>query len=159
MTTIGVETLTPDLFAELRPLSLKCWAESTTVKAETCAFHGERDFEIEPDYDAYQKLADGGALVVVTLRHDKVLVGYVVGFAYRALHHKALLGGIVDTAYIEPEFRSYAPVAVKRFEKEMRKRDVAIIGWPTHEKGPIFALLKSMGYAGDDIVMEKRLCV
>jgi GNAT superfamily N-acetyltransferase len=156
---VAVEVLTSDLFAEILPLAIKCWKESTEIKGDTCAFYGERDFQIEPDYDAYQRLADDGALAVVTLRDDGKLVGYVIGFSYRALHHKKVLGGIADNIYLEPDFRAYAPVLAERFEKEMKARGVQIIGWPTHENGPVYALLKSMGYVGDDIVMEKRLCV
>lgn len=155
---IETEAFNETLFAEILPLAKKCWAESTAIKGETCAFYGERDFEIEPDYEAYKSLADKGALAVVTLRDEGKLVGYVVGFSYRGLHHKKILGGFADNIYIEPEFRSYAPVLAKRFEQEMGARGVGIIGWPAHENGPVYALLKSMGYIGDDIVMEKRLC-
>ncbi len=154
---IEVEPFTRELFDELLPLAQKCWQESTADKAEKCAFYGEREFQIEPDFDAYVRLGD--ALVVITLRNDAELLGYLVGFSYRALHHKHILGGIADTMYVEPEYRSHAPVIAKRFEKEMELRGVGIIGWPTTENGPVHTLLKSMGYVGDDIVMEKRLCV
>jgi len=151
---VAVEAFNRALFDELLPLAQKCWKESTADKAEKCAFYGEREFEIEPDFEAYERLGD--SLVVVTLRND-ALVGYLVGFSYQALHHKHILGGIADTMYVEPEFRSYAPVVAERFEKEMRDRGVGIIGWPTTENGPVHTLLKSMGYVGDDIVMEKRI--
>jgi hypothetical protein len=36
---------------------------------------------------------------------------------------------------------------------------VGIIGWPVHLNGPVYDVLKAKGYVGDDIVMEKRLCV
>jgi hypothetical protein len=157
---VAVEPFTQALFDELLPLAQKCWQESTEAKAEKCAFYGERDFAIEPDFDAYQRLADAGTLVVVTLRNEAKLVGYVVGFSYRALHHKHIIGGIGDTFYIEPEFRSYAPIVAARFEKELTSLGVGIIGWPTTEGGPVHTMLKAMGYVGDDIVMEKRIiCV
>jgi predicted GNAT superfamily acetyltransferase len=154
---IDTEPFSQALFDELLPLAYKCWQESTDQKAETCAFYGERDFKIEPDFDAYQRLSDVGALAVVTLRDEARLVGYVVGFTYRALHHKHILGGIGDTVYIEPDYRTYAPILAARFEKEMKDRGVGIIGWPTHPNSPVYALLQVMGYVGDDIVMEKRI--
>ncbi len=155
---VEVEPFTRALFDELLPLAYKCWQESTADKAQKCAFYGEREFQIEPDFDAYARLGD--SLVVITLRSDGMLLGYLVGFSYRALHHKHVLGGIADTMYVEPDHRAHAPVIAKRFEKEMESRGVGIIGWPTTEGGPVYELLKYMGYVGDDIVMEKRIrCV
>ena len=157
--SIVVEDLSPELFAEVMPLAQKCWDESTTLKGENCAFYGEREFKIEPFYEMYEQLAKSGLLVVVTLRDEGVLVGYVIGFSYRTLHHKHIVAGIGDSIYIEPDFRAYTPFVAKVFENEMAKRGAQIIGWPTQENGPVYEFLKSMGYVGDDIVMEKRLCV
>jgi hypothetical protein len=155
--TIERERYDADLFAEALPLAQKCWNESTIIKAETCAFYGERDFAIEPDVEGYQRLADQGVLVFVSMRDDGHLKGYLIGFTYRSMHHKKILCGIVDSAYVEPEYRAYAAVLAARYEKEMRGRGVEIIGWPTHVDGPIYEMLKAQGYVGDDIVMEKRL--
>ena len=152
---VTCEPFNRKLFDEILPLAKKCWAESTAEKAETCAFYGEREFEIEPDFEAYERL--GEALLIVALRKEGVLVGYVIGFSYKALHHKHILGAIADNTYVEPELRSYAPVIAKRFEKEMKYRGVGIIGWPAHPNSPLYGMLESMGYVGDDVVMEKRL--
>jgi hypothetical protein len=153
------ETFDRALFDEILPLAQKCWQESTAIKADTCAFYGDREFQIEPDYDAYQKIEDAGSMVVITVRELGKLVGYLLGFSYRAMHHKHIIGGIADTMYLEPDHRTYAPIVAARFEKEMKDMGVGIIGWPTHENGPTYALLKTMGYVGDDVVMEKRLGV
>lgn len=142
---------------EILPLGQKCWNESTVEKAERCAFYGERDFQIEPNLEAYQRLADTGALVLVTLRDEGKLKGYVSGFTYRALHHRRILGGIGDSIYIEPEYRSYAVVMVDRVEEQFGSMGVGIIGWPTQEGGAVHQVLKAKGYIGDDIVMEKRI--
>ena len=156
--TIEKEPFTAVLFAEALPLAQKCWEESTIIKADSCAYYGERDFIIEPDVDAYQRLADQGMLVFVTLRDDGNLQGYLVAFTYRSTHHKKILCAIVDSAYVEPKYRTYAPVMSEVFEKEARGIGVQIIGWPTHVDGPLYELLKARGYVGDDIVMEKKLC-
>jgi hypothetical protein len=155
---IDIEPFNDALLAEIMPLAQKCWNESTTVKGESCAFYGERDFDIEPCVELYQNLHDNGAMVIVTLRDDGVLRGYVEGFVYRSLHHGKVKGGIGDSVYIEPNYRVYAGVLTKRFEDEMQARGVGIIGWPTQLNGPVYGVLKAMGYTGDDIVMEKRLC-
>lgn len=154
---IAKEVFTAELAAEILPLGQKCWEESTKEKGERCAFYGEREFQIEPNTELYQKLSDIGQLVIVTLR-DEGLKGYVIGFTYQAMHHKKIRGGIGDSMYVEPDYRSYIAVMVELFEREMRELGVNIIGWPTQEGGAVYQVLKARGYVGDDIVMEKRLC-
>jgi hypothetical protein len=155
---IEKEPFTLELFQELLPLAQKCWEESTVNKAETCAYYGERDFQIDPDTSEYQRLADLGSVVLVTLRDGGVAKGYVVGFLYRSWHHRKILCGNGDSIYIEPGYRSYTAVMAERFEKEFFGMGAEIIGWPTHVNGPVYEILKSRGYVGDDVLMEKRLC-
>jgi hypothetical protein len=154
---IEVEPFTLELFEELLPLARKCWQESTDFKAETCAFYGSREFDIEPDLEQYRKLVDKKSLIVVTLR-DEGLRGYVVGCVYQSAHHKKIKVGGGDSVYIEPEYRSYTGIAISKWEKAMREAGAEVIGWPVHFNGPVYEVLKAMGYVGDDIVMEKRLC-
>ena len=156
---IAEERYSMDLAAEILPLGRRSFRESTEAKGETCAFHGERDFDIEPDMEQYQRLQDSGVLVILTLRDEAALVGYLVAAVYRSLHHKKMVCANVDTLYVEPDHRTYSPVLIEAFEKSMREKQVDIIGWPTHINGPIYEVLKTRGYVGDDTIMEKRLCV
>lgn len=160
VTVINIERepFSLDLYKEILPLAQKCWEENTKVKAESCAFYGERDFAVEPDVDTYKRLADEGSMLIVTLR-DERLEGYIIGFLYRSWHHKKLLCGNVDSIYVEPRYRSYTLVMTERLEKEMRKAGAVIIGWPAHPASPVYDLLTALGYVGDDVVMEKKLCV
>jgi len=144
------------LAAEILPLAQKCWNESTLIKQETCAYFGERDFDIEPNFEVYERFANTGSVVLVTLR-DESLKGYVVGFTHHSLHHKKILCGYGDSIYIEPEYRSYTAIVADKFERAMKDLNVQMIGWPTHIDGPIYQVLKARGYVGDDIVMEKRI--
>jgi hypothetical protein len=154
---ISREDFTAELAAEILPLAQKCWNESTEFKGETCAYYGKRDFAIEPDTQAYQRLADQGLLALVTLRNERELKGYVIGFLYKSLHHRKILCGIGDSIYIEPDYRAHTWALAKRFENEMRNLGAQIIGWPVHLNGPVYDVLKAKGYTGDDIVMERRL--
>ena len=156
MIAIEREAFTAKIFAEILPLGQHCWNDSTVSKEKRCAFYGERDFQIEPDFDQYQKVSP--SMIIITLRDDGRLCGYLVGFAHRGLHHKKILCGFADSMYVEPDLRSYAPVMAERFEKEMRELGVEIIGWPTDPQGPLCQMLIARGYMADDIVMEKRLC-
>jgi len=155
--TIQREAFTREIFAEILPLAQKCWEESTVVKKETCAYYGERDFAIEPDVEGYLSLAEQGTLVLVTLRDEGRLQGYLVGFTYRSMHHQRILCGIGDSVYVEPDYRPYTGVVAEKFEAEMRSLGVEIIGWPVHIDGPVYQVLKARGYVGDDVVMEKRI--
>jgi hypothetical protein len=155
---IEKEAFNAEMAAKILPLSQKCWNESTAFKGETCAYYGERDFAIEPDVEAYQRMADQGTLVLVTLREDGDLKGYVIGFLYNSLHHKKIPCGFGDSIYLEPDYRSHTWAVAKRFEQEMKDLGAQIIGWPVHLNGPVYEILKAKGYIGDDIVMEKRLC-
>lgn len=156
--TIECEPFNLEVAAEILPLAQACWEESTLIKKETCAYYGERDFAVEPDMDVYEGLAAKGSIVLVTLRDD-TLKGYVIGFTYRSLHHKKILCGHGDSIYIEPEYRSYTAIVAEKFERAMSDLKVQAIGWPTHIDGPVYEVLKARGYVGDDIIMEKRLCV
>jgi hypothetical protein len=157
MICIEQEPFNLEVAAEMLPLAQKCWEESTAFKKDTCAYYGERDFQIEPDTQGYQQLADMGLVVLITLRSDGVLKGYVLGLLYKSKHHKKIACSISDSAYLEPQCRSYAGVMIDKFGTAMKAEKVEIIGWPTHIDGPWFAVLKARGYVGDDIVMEKRL--
>jgi hypothetical protein len=157
--TIEQEPFDMRLFEQILPLGQKCWEESTILKDKTCAYYGERDFQIVPDVEQYQRFADSGALLIVTVRDSARMVGYLAGFTYRSLHHKRILGAICDSIYIEPDYRSYAVVAIEKFETQMASRGATILGWPTTPNGPIHRILEARGFVGDDIVMEKRLCV
>lgn len=159
MPTLQEEAFSAELFEQLRPLAQRCWDEETEAKASSCAFETARDFPIEPDMEAYQLHAERGALVLLTLRAGGQLVGYAVGLTYRSPHHKALIAAFGDSIYIEPAFRSYFPVLAERLERGLAERGAVIIGWPVTQDSPLFHALVSRGYRGDDIVMEKKLCV
>lgn len=155
--TIHTEDFSERILEEILPLGQKCWDESTKDKGETCIYHGERDFDIEPNVEEYRKLAAIGSLIIVALRDGEALKGVVAGFMYKSLHHNKVLCGIGDTIYVEPEYRSYTGPLIERFLKELKDRKVEIIGWPVTLKGPIYKLLIARGFVGDEIVMEKRL--
>lgn len=155
---IGIEPMTRALIEELRPLWQRCWDECSEIKGTTCAFHGERGFLIEPDIEQYLLLGSQNSLPVVTLRVDGVLHGYAIGILYRALHHRPVIVGNVDSCYLDPQYRSYIRSVIKALENEFESHEVVIIGWPTSPDGHLYSVLKALGYIPDDIVMEKRLC-
>jgi hypothetical protein len=155
---IDIEFFDAALYDEVLPLAQKSWNECSEIKKDTCAFHGQRDFEIIPDKEQYLFLQRSNALIALTLRDEYgVLHGYALGILYRSLHHQPVICGNVDSFYIEPEKRAYVRSFIARIEAEFAHRDVVIMGWPTTASGSLFAVLRTLGYIADDVVMEKML--
>ena len=153
------EVLTQKLVAEIEPLGQKSWDECSEIKGETCSFHGERGFVIQPAWDRYMEMEAADSLLAMTLRDDDgVLCGFALCIYYRSLHHAPVQCANVDTFYIEPEHRACIKRFIASIEQEFTERGVVVVGWPTTPSGKMFPILKLLGYAPDDVVMEKRLC-
>jgi hypothetical protein len=155
---IAIETFTRELSDEIVPLGQQSWDECSEIKQDTCAYHGQRGLQIEPDIDQYLYLAEHNSLVAMTLRDDGgILRGYALAILYRSLHLKTELCGNVDTFYVQPDFRKYMPRFMSALEEAIRERGVSIIGWPVTMTGKLFEILKRRGYIADDVVMELKL--
>ena len=157
--SINIEFLTPDLFEELLPMGQKLWDECSEIKKDTCSFHGERGLRIQPNKSMYLSLQAEDRLSVYVLRDDE---GAAVGFSfcifYNSLHHEVVPCANVDLFYIEPEHRILIKRLIRTMEEEFRSRGVVVVGWPISPMGKLFEILKTLGYAPDDVVMEKRIC-
>jgi hypothetical protein len=96
----------------------------------------------------------------MTLRDaEGVLRGFAMCIYYHSLHHAPVPCANVDVFYIEPEHRACMRRLISMMEQEFNSRGVVVIGWPTSPGGKLFPILKLLGYAPDDVVMEKKLCV
>lgn len=155
--TIAVEPLTRSLFDEAVPLARQCWAEGTAAKGETCAWYGNRDFDIDPDFEQYDAMASVGALVVLTMREAGALVGYVTGICWRGMHHRHMTVAQVDSFFVLPDHRGHVLRLMRAYEAEMIERGAAALNWLTHTNGPVFKLLLARGYVADETMMEKRV--
>ena len=157
--TIGIEELTPELFDELMPMGQKLWDECSEIKKDTCSFHGERGLKIQPNKSAYLSMQATGKLSVYVIRNEQ---GQSIGFSfcvfYNSLHHEVVPCANVDLFYIEPEHRILIKRLIRTMEEEFRNRGVVVVGWPISPMGKLFEILKTLGYAPDDVVMEKRIC-
>lgn len=158
---IAKEHLTQELFdKEILPLGQKSWDECSEIKKDSCSFHGERGFVIQPDSAQYLNLANQDSLIVMTLRDsDDVLQGYSISILYQSLHHAPVRCANVDTFYLEPLYRCYTRSFISSLEQEFEQREIVVVGWPVSPSGGLFKILKRLGYAPDDVVMEKRICV
>lgn len=157
---ISIERLTSAVFDEIALLGQESWDECSEIKKDTCSFHGERGFTIQPDKAQYLFLADQDSLVAFTLRDENgILQGYSMSILYRSLHHAPVKCANVDTFYLRPAVRGRIRSFIALMEKEFEARGIVVVGWPVSPSGGLFGILKSLGYGPDDVVMEKRICV
>lgn len=157
--SIRIEELTPELFEELLPMGQKLWDECSEIKKDTCSFHGERGLKIQPNQKLYLGLQATKNLSVYVLRDaGGVAVGFSFCIFYNSLHHEVVPCANVDLFYIEPKYRSSIKRLIRTMEDEFRSRGVVVVGWPISPMGKLFEILKTLGYAPDDVVMEKRIC-
>jgi len=155
---IGIEHFTRALADEIIPIGQQSWDECSEIKQDTCAYHGQRGLQIDPDIDQYLYLQEHNSLAAMTLRDDAdVLRGYALLILYRSLHLKTELCGNVDTFFVQPEYRKSMPRFMSAIEETLRERGVSIIGWPVTMTGKLFEILKRRGYIADDVVMELKL--
>lgn len=153
---IASEPFTQTLADEIAPLGQRSWDECSEIKKDSCSFHGERGFRIQPDIPQYLRLAEADSLIAMTLRNDGLLVGYALCILYRSLHHAPVRCANVDTFYVEPGHRAHMRSLISAMEDRFREREIVVVGWPTSPEGKLFGILKLHGYAPDDVVMEKR---
>lgn len=155
---IAIETFTRELAAEIVPLGQQSWDECSVIKKDTCAYHGQRGLQIDPDIDQYLFMASRDALIAITLRDEKnVLCGYALLILYRSLHLKTELCGNVDSFYVQPSYRRSMPRFMSFIEKTLAEKNISIIGWPVTMAGKMYKILKRRGYIADDVVMELKL--
>ena len=62
-------------------------------------------FELKPNYQQYIKMQEYDALVVLTCRSDKELIGYTVFNIYPSIRYPDCKMAREDLYYIKPEFR------------------------------------------------------
>lgn len=95
-----------DIKFEIQPLLYEHWKEIAMYKDKV---------DLAPDWARYRGLEESGALHVVTVRDDGVLVGYYVTLIVQGLHYRNTLYGMNDIVIIKPEYRN-AGVGKKLFE-------------------------------------------
>lgn len=146
-------------YADVPPLAFLGEMEALFPKhyEELCV---TKDFPLEPDYEAYKRLADNGMLRCITCRVGEELVGYIVFIVQPHLHYKSCRTAFEDIYYIAPEYRK-GRVGIKLFQyaekvlKEMCKVDRIILHTKVHmDNSRIFEYL---GYKNSDKLFTKLL--
>ena len=74
-----------------------------------------KDFPLDPDYDAYQRLQDAGMLRCIVCRIDEKLAGYIVFTISPHLHYNSCKTAFENVYYVAPQYRK-GRVGIKLFQ-------------------------------------------
>ena len=74
-----------------------------------------KDFPLEPDYEAYTNLINGGMLRSITCRCDGELIGYILFIIQPHLHYKSCKTAFEDIYFVKKEYRK-GRVGIKLFQ-------------------------------------------
>ena len=118
-----------------------------------------KEFDYEPDYDAYKRLAQAGMLRCITCRADGELIGYIVFFITPHLHYKSCITAMEDIYFVRKDYRK-GRVGIKLFqyaEQVLKERGVQRIVMHTKVHLDNSRLFEYLGYKMTDKVFTKMI--
>jgi len=118
-----------------------------------------KEFDYEPDYDAYKRLAQAGMLRCITCRADGELIGYIIFFISPHLHYKSCVTATEDIYFVKKEYRK-GRVGIKLFqyaEKVLKQFGINRIVMHTKVHLDHSKLFEYLGYKWTDKVFTKIL--
>ena len=118
-----------------------------------------KDFNYEPDYEAYKRMAEAGMLRCITCRSDERLIGYIIFIVTPHLHYKSCVTAIEDLYFVTKEFRK-GRVGIRLFqyaEQVLKDRGVKRIVMHTKVHLDNSKLFEYLGYKMTDKVFSKML--
>ena len=118
-----------------------------------------KDFNYEPDYEAYKRMAEAGMLRCITCRSDERLIGYIIFIVTPHLHYKSCMTAIEDLYFVTKEFRKgrVGIMLFKYAEKVLKERGVQRIVMHTKVHLDNSKLFEYLGYKMTDNVFSKML--
>ncbi len=118
-----------------------------------------KDFPLDPDYDAYRRLAQAGMLRCITCRMDADLIGYIVFTIQPHLHYRSCKTAFEDIYYVKKEFRR-GRIGIKLFqyaERVLKEHGVNRIIMHTKIHLDNSRLFEYLGYKHTDKLYTKLL--
>jgi len=116
-----------------------------------------KQFPFDPDWDAYDRMAQAGMLRTITVRNDDELIGYIVFYIQPHLHYKSCLTAYEDVYYVKPEYRK-GRIGIKMFQyAEMALKRIGVNRIIVHTKIHLdnTKLLEYLGYSWSDKLFTK----
>ena len=136
-------------FKELAPILPEHYEELCVTK----------DFPLEPDLAAYERLRVAGVLKAVTCRNDGELVGYIIFIVQPHLHYMSCVTAFEDLYYVKKEYRK-GRTGIKLFqfsEKVLKDAGVRRIIMHTKIHMDNSRLFEYLGYKNTDKLFTKLL--
>ena len=118
-----------------------------------------KDFNYEPDYEAYKRMAEAGMLRCITCRYYDKLIGYIIFIVTPHLHYKSCMTAIEDLYFVSKEYRK-GRVGIKLFqyaEQVLKDRGVKRIVMHTKVHLDNTRLFEYLEYKMTDKVFTKML--
>jgi len=118
-----------------------------------------KEFQLNPDYESYDRLAQAGMLRVITCRVDGNLAGYIIFFIQPHMHYKDCLTAFEDIYYISKPYRK-GRIGIKLFqyaEEVLKGIGVNRIIYGTKIHLDNSRLFEYLGYKHTDKVYTKLL--
>jgi hypothetical protein len=118
-----------------------------------------KDFPLEPDLAAYDRLNTAGMLKAVTCRNDGELVGYIIFIVQPHLHYMSCITAFEDLYYVKKEYRK-GRTGIKLFqfsEKVLKDAGVRRIIMHTKIHMDNSRLFEYLGYKHTDKLFTKLL--
>lgn len=113
--------------------------------------------KLDPDWEKYEQLAEGGILRILTARADGKLVGYYVSVVTPHLHYRGSLTAFGDIFYLKKEYREglIGYRMLKANDKMLKGHGVQRILAMEKLHQPLGQLWKRLGYTHVENVYSK----
>ncbi len=118
-----------------------------------------KDFSLEPDFAAYDRLHKAGFLRAVTCRSNEELVGYIIFIIQPHLHFCSCITAFEDLYYVKKEHRK-GRTGIRLFqyaEKVLKEAGVKRIIMHTKVHMDNSRLFEYLGYKNTDKLFSKLL--
>lgn len=136
-------------FSELAPLIPAHYEELCVTK----------DFPVEPDFVAYDRLNKAGMLKAITCRSDGELIGYIIFVVQPHLHYMSCITAFEDLYYVKKEYRK-GRTGIKLFQfSELVLKGAGVKRIIMHTKIHLdnSRLFEYLGYKNTDKLFTKLL--
>ena len=150
MSTFAYEDTDPFRFVEEMKLLFPLHYEELCVT---------KDFELNPDYDAYKRMCDAGMLRCITCRCDGELIGYIIFVVQPHLHYMSCKTAFEDIYFVKKEYRK-GRIGIKLFQyAESVLKDIGVNRIIMHTKIHLdnSKLFEYLGYKLTDKLFTKLL--
>lgn len=141
------EDLTPELIAEITPLLMAHYAEVS----------GDLDIPLDPRWDLYFGMQDGGKLLIYTSRILGRLVGYNAFFKDQHMHYVTLVHSANDVIFIDKAERGFGRQFIRWCVDQVRDSGARMMSFHVKLSHDWSHILAEMGFTAREVVWVKRL--